>query len=677
MADVAALIQPIEEATRVRAHVLSALARLKLKRAIDLLNHFPRAYNTRCAIKDLKAGLFASVTGEVTSCSNKATKRRRMKLTEVAIDDGTGAIKAVFFNQPWLEDKFRVGTRVRLSGPVDYAFHSWSMKPTSFGFNPPPQESGLEAEYPLTEGANNEDIVALVGALLPHAAAIPDPLPDDLAAKLRLMPIAEAYKQAHQPSHPKALDAARLALKYREFFMLQAGLRLRRRSEAQDAALVIRVDDELRQRALKYFPFTLTGAQQRVCDEIVQDLTTPGRMHRLLQGDVGSGKTAVALYAALLMIDNGYQCAIMAPTEVLARQHYANLGHYLGGTKVNVRLLLGGMKKPERDALCEEVASGKVHILIGTHALLEDYVEFKKLGFCVIDEQHKFGVRQRATLRAKGNRPHVLAMSATPIPRTLSMTLYGALDVSIIDELPPGRTPVITEWVHRSREGAAMERIRAELNDGGRAYFVYPLVEESDKVEAKSAVEFAETLKNRVFPEFRVGLAHGQMRPDEKDAAVQKFRRGDLDILAATVVVEVGVDVPEANIMVIENAERFGLSQLHQLRGRVGRGRRQSYLFLLGEPRTPEAVDRLNAICRIQDGFKIAEVDLKLRGFGDFAGTRQSGLPKLHIGDFDSDVEALQRARNDAAVWGERIDADRIRQCLELHFGRKYRLLDV
>jgi ATP-dependent DNA helicase RecG len=342
-----------------------------------------------------------------------------------------------------------------------------------------------------------------------------------------------------------------------------------------------------------------------------------------------------------------------------------------------VRLLLGGMKKTERDALCADLASGRIHILIGTHALLEDYVSFKRLGLCVIDEQHKFGVRQRATLRGKGNRPHVLAMSATPIPRTLSMTLYGALDVSIIDELPPGRTPVITEWVPRNREHVAHAAIKKELRDGGRACFVYPLVNDSDKLDLKSAVAFAEHLKNELFPEFRVGLVHGQMKSEEKDAAVERFRRGDLDILAATVVVEVGVDVPEANIMVIENAERFGLSQLHQLRGRVGRGRRQSFLFLFGDPKTNEAGDRLRAICRIQDGFKIAEVDLKARGFGDFAGTRQSRLPNLHIGDFETDVEALSRARKDVAVWGEKIESDLIRACLELHFGRRYRLLDV
>ncbi|MCB9932573.1 MAG: ATP-dependent DNA helicase RecG [Planctomycetes bacterium] len=675
--DLTPLTEPLDQAVRVTARVAPALARLKIKRVIDLLNHFPRAYNQRVTISQLKAGMYASVTGQVVSVENKATKRSRMKLTEAVVSDGTGAIKAVWFNQPWLTGKLHPGTRIRLSGPVDYAYNAWSIKPSAFELNPPAFEPGLEAEYPLSDGISNEDFVALVAAVINRAELIPDPLPEALAKQLRLMPIGEAYRHAHAPKPAKALDAARLALKYREFFLLQAGLRLRRRSEANDAELAIKVDDDLRARALKYFPFEFTGAQKRVCGEIELDLTTPGRMHRLLQGDVGSGKTAVALFAALLMLDNGYQCAIMAPTEVLARQHYANISAYLKGTRVRVALLLGGMKKSERDALMSDLEAGKVHILIGTHALLEDYVKFQKLGLCVIDEQHKFGVAQRATLRAKGNRPHVLAMSATPIPRTLSMTLYGALDVSIIDELPPGRTPVITQWVHRSREQHAFERIRAELKDGGRAYFVYPLVNESDKLELKSATEFAETLKNETFPEFRVGLVHGQMSTEEKDAAVQAFRSGKLDILAATVVVEVGVDVPEANIMVIENAERFGLSQLHQLRGRVGRGRKQSYLYLFGDPKTEEAVKRLNVICATHDGFRIAEEDLKMRGFGDFAGTRQSGLPKLHIGDFDRDYEALHRARKDAGKFGEQVDEVLIRTCLELHFGRKYRLLDV
>ncbi|MCA8936815.1 MAG: ATP-dependent DNA helicase RecG [Planctomycetes bacterium] len=675
--DLTPLTEPLDEAVRVVARVAPALSRLKIKRVIDLLNHFPRTYNHRVNINQLKPGMYASVTGEVVSAENKATKRRRMKLTEVLVKDDTATIKAVFFNQPWLTGRLLPGMRVRLSGPVDYAYNAWSMKPSNFELNPPPASHGLEPEYPLSEGLGSEDIAALLNSVMDRAALIPDPLPQALVEKLRLMPVAEAYKQAHFPDHMKALEAARLALKYREFFMLQIGLRLRRLSEADDAELAIAVDDDLRERAMKYFPFEFTDAQKRVCGEIVTDLTTPGRMHRLLQGDVGSGKTAVALYAALLMLDNGYQAAIMAPTEVLARQHFANISNYLKKTKVRVGLLLGGMRKSERDALMDDVASGKIHILIGTHALIEDYVKFMKLGLCVIDEQHKFGVKQRAALRAKGKRPHVLAMSATPIPRTLSMTLYGALDVSVIDELPPGRTPVKTEWINRKREQHAYERIRTELKEGGRAYFVYPLVNESDKIELKDAISYAETLKNRIFPEFRVGLVHGQMSTAEKDEAVGLFRSGALDILAATVVVEVGVDVPEANIMVIENAERFGLSQLHQLRGRVGRGRKQSYLFLFGDPRTEESVKRLNVICMTHDGFRIAEEDLKMRGFGDFAGTRQSGLPKLHIGDFDSDYEVLHRARIDASRYTERVDNDLIRACLELHFGRRYRLLDV
>jgi ATP-dependent DNA helicase RecG len=342
---------------------------------------------------------------------------------------------------------------------------------------------------------------------------------------------------------------------------------------------------------------------------------------------------------------------------------------------VRIELLLGGMKKSERSAMLADLQFGKVHILIGTHALLEPDVKFSKLGLCVIDEQHKFGVNQRAALREKGNRPHLLAMSATPIPRTLSMTLYGGLDVSIIDELPPGRKPVRTEWVHRSREAAAFEKIRREVASGGRAYFIYPLVQETETVDAKSAIEFAERLKNEHFPEFRVGLVHGQMPGEKKDEIMARFHAGEIDILAATVVVEVGVDVPEANVMVVENAERFGLAQLHQLRGRIGRGQRQSFVYLFGDPRTEPAIKRLNVLCQTNDGFKIAEEDLKMRGFGDFAGTRQSGVPKLHAGDFEKDLDALIQARKDAATFADKIDDQAIRDNLELHFGKEFRLL--
>ncbi|MCF6228219.1 MAG: ATP-dependent DNA helicase RecG [Planctomycetes bacterium] len=677
MTDLAPLLQPLEEAIKVSGRLLKPYHKLKVKSVIDLLNHFPRSYSTRVQIKDLLAGTNASIVGTVKSCQNKATSRRRLKLTELVIEDGTGEVKAVFFNQPWLVNKLQVGLKVQISGPVDYAYGGWTMKPNAWKLNPGDLTAGMEADYPRSEGLENQAISHSVHQVLKHAQLIPDPLPTDLAAKLRLMPVADAYIQAHKPTSNGALTAARLALKYREFFLLQCGLRMRQTSEAKDNELTIEIDDGLRERATKYFPFEMTEAQKRVCREIEADMGSAGRMHRLLQGDVGSGKTAVALYAALLMIEHGYQVALLAPTEVLARQHFFNLREYLKDTKVRVDLLLGGMKKSERDPLLLDVSSGVTHILIGTHAMFEPYLKFKNLGLCIIDEQHKFGVGQRAKLRSKGNRPHVLAMSATPIPRTLSMTIYGAMEASVIDELPPGRTPVITDWVHRKREDAAYEKIRKEIKNGGRAYFVLPLVDESEKLQLKSAIKFAEELDEKIYPEFKVGLVHGQMSAEDKDRAVSAFRSGEVQILAATVVVEVGVDVPEANIMVIENAERFGLSQLHQLRGRVGRGRKQSYLYLFGEPKTEDSVKRLEVICRTTDGFEIAEEDLKMRGFGDFAGTRQSGLPKLHIGDFEADFLALERARRDVAVWYEKTDKELIKTCIDLHFGRDSRLLDV
>ncbi|MCC6575455.1 MAG: ATP-dependent DNA helicase RecG [Planctomycetes bacterium] len=660
--------------------VAGAIKRLKLRRVIDVLNHFPRAYNVRAKIAELKSGDTATIVGEVTSANNKASKKRGFKLTEVVITDGSGSIKAVFFQQPWLTGRYKPGVRVKMSGPVDYAYGSWTIKPTIHEFAPPMEETtapALEPEYPLSEGLANDEIAALIARHMALAPTIPDPLPKVLSESLRLMPLDKAYAAIHGPTSRPQLAAAQLSLKYREFFLIQCGLRLRQRSEEGDAALKIDVTDELRTRAIKYFPFEFTGAQKRVSAELERDMTRPGRMHRLIQGDVGSGKTAVALYASLLMIEHGFQAAFMAPTEVLARQHYASLTRYLGKTKVRIALLTGGMKKSERDELLDDLARGRTHVIIGTHALIEDDVKFRRLGLCVIDEQHKFGVNQRADLRRKGDRPHVLAMSATPIPRTLSLTLYGGLDVSVIDELPPGRKPVLTDWVHRRREAACYEKIRAELKAGGRAYFIYPLVEGSEAVEAKSAVEYAEHLKNEIFKEFRVGLVHGQMPSEEKASVMERFRKGEIDILAATVVVEVGVDVPEANIMVIENAERFGLAQIHQLRGRIGRGARQSFLYLFGEPHTQDAIKRLEIICQTTDGFRIAEEDLKMRGFGDFAGTRQSGIPKLHAGDFERDLDVLARARKDAAVHALTTDESLLRRCLELHFGREFRLLDV
>ena len=677
------LLQSLTEAISVSRRLHEPLLRLKLTRVIDLLNHFPRGYSQTSQIRDLRAGMHASITAKVLSASNKATKKRRLKLTEVLLDDGSGVIKAVFFNQPWLTNRFQPGLSLRLSGPVEFEYGSWSMKPAAWEFAQASdvgalKDSPLLPEYPLVEGIASDDLAGLIAMALPKfGALIPDILPTELNSRLRLMPQEESYRQVHAPENQRKLQAALLSLKYREFFLIQCGLKLRRRSEAEDSALSIDVDDDLRSRGLKYFPFAMTKAQTRVCSEIENDLIKPGRMQRLLQGDVGSGKTAVALYASLLMVGNGFQAAWLAPTEVLARQHFASLTRYLAGTKVRIALLLGGMAKGARGALLADLQFGKVHIIIGTHALLEDDVKFAKLGLCVIDEQHKFGVNQRAQLRTKGARPHVLGMSATPIPRTLSMTLYGGMDVSIIDELPPGRKPVRTEWVHRSREAAAFEKIRKEVAGGGRAYFIYPLVNESENVEAKSAIEFAETLKNEHFPEFKVGLVHGQMPSDQKEEVMARFRSGEIEILAATVVVEVGVDVPEANVMVIENAERFGLAQLHQLRGRIGRGQRQSFLYLFGDPRSEDAIKRLNVICQTTDGFKIAEEDLKLRGFGDFAGTRQSGVPKLHAGDFEKDLDALTQARKDAAVFGSQISEMQIQDCLELHFGKEFRLMEV
>ncbi|MCW5631051.1 MAG: ATP-dependent DNA helicase RecG [Rhodoferax sp.] len=642
---------------RLGDRIMGALDRLKLKRVIDVLNHFPRGYNRRTTIGALKTGMTASVTGKVLNAATKAARRSRVKVTEVVLQDATGSIKAVFFNQPWIAGKLLPGLTVRVSGPVEYAYHAWTIKPTSFEINPAGQEPGLEPEYALTQGIESSELADLVSRLIHHADGIADPLPEKLAAGLRLMPVAEAYRQAHKPANDGALQAALLALKYREFFLLQAGLRLRRRSEAQDTGMLFHVDEDLRARALKYFPFEMTGAQKRVCAEIERDLSSPGRMHRLLQGDVGSGKTAVALYAALIALDNGYQAAFMAPTEVLARQHFRNLSEYLRKSKVRVDLLVGGMKKSDRDRLCDDLESGKTHIIVGTHALIEDYVKFRKLGLCVIDEQHKFGVNQRAALRAKGNRPHILAMSATPIPRTLAMGYYADLDVSTIDSLPPGRTPIVTKLVNEARRDEVIARIRDQLAQGRQVYWVCPLIEESEALDLANATEthaaLGAALADAGGAPIEIGLLHSRMPVAEKKAVMDRFISGRMGVLVSTTVIEVGVDVPNASLMVVEHAERFGLSQLHQLRGRVGRGAAASACVLMystgDAPRLGEtARARLKAMAETADGFEIARRDLEIRGPGEFLGARQSGAALLRFADLATDAPLLEWARDAA-----------------------------
>jgi ATP-dependent DNA helicase RecG len=502
--------------------------------------------------------------------------------------------------------------------------------------------------YGLTEGLTAERLRQAVGAVLPVIEGWADPLPQSMRQAQGLMLRSHALQEIHQPSDQERLAAARRRLVFDEFLVLQLGLAQRRRQLRSAQAPVLVTSDPQPSLVARFFallPFGLTGAQERVLAEIRQDLSRQEPMARLVQGDVGSGKTVVALAALLAAIEAGCQGALMAPTEVLAQQHFAKVADWLTQLHVSTALLTGSTPARRRRALLEDLSNGQVQLLVGTHALLEDPVDFARLGLVVVDEQHRFGVNQRNRLLAKGLQPHLLTMTATPIPRTLALSLHGDLDVSQIDELPPGRQPVVTKVLRSSARQEAYDLIRAEVAGGQRAYVVLPLVQESEKLDLRSAVEVHEQLSTVVFPDLSVGLLHGRLSSEAKQQAIAAFADGRTQVLVSTTVVEVGVDVPAATVMVIEHAERFGLAQLHQLRGRVGRGAARSSCLLINDSSNGQARQRLELLERSSDGFEIAEMDLRFRGPGQVLGTRQSGLPDLALASLASDGAVLEQAR--------------------------------
>ena len=672
------LESPVDRLRGVDVKLSGRLSRLGVSIIKDLLYFLPRRHNDFSKVSkifELAPGEEQTIVATVWEASVTTLGRGKLKATEAVVSDETGNIRVVWFGQPYLAKLFKPNSKVVISGQVEVYKGRTQFQSPEFEILDK-QDSlihtgRLVPVYPLTQGLTPRRIRNILWhALEQWAPLVPDFLPNRIKERVCLVPLPQAIFQAHYPDGLPSLQAARKRLAFDEFFLIQMAV-LMRRKNWQDAVEGIPVfaDPKVLESFLTSLPFVLTGAQQRCIGEIMSDMKrgTPP-MNRLLQGEVGSGKTVIALAALLVAASSGYQGSIMVPTEVLAEQHFATVSQLLAGlarpvleenvftvhlnpspSPVSVGLITGSTRGPLKREMQRRASEGTLDIIIGTQALIQEGVEIPRLALAVTDEQHRFGVSQRAALRQKGaTTPHVLVMSATPIPRTLALTLYGDLDISTVDQLPSGRQRVLTRHVPPERRYQTYDFVRKEVSNGRQAFIICPLIEESEAVEARAATEEYERLSTEVFPDLRLGLLHGRMASRKKEEVMRQFRDGQIDILVSTAVVEVGIDVPNATVMVVEGSHRFGLSQLHQFRGRVGRGEHKSYCLLLSEYSTPEARERLTAVERIQDGFELAELDLSMRGPGDYFGTRQSGLPNLRVARL-SDQDVLRVAREEAA----------------------------
>ena len=639
------------------------IAELNIRTVRDLLEYYPRDYLDRGHFRSIydvgRTGDYETIQGKVVNQSEFTPSRKGAKTVgKIAVYDGDGVAQLVNFGRRvgYLKHLLKVGTPVVVSGK--FTRRNNEIQTTDFDFEVLEEEDAdlihtgrIVPKYALTAKLTQRMLRQWTKAVLDgYAAGYPEILPLDIRQRNQLIDRCTAIQEVHFPSSAGYKDAARRRLAFDEFFLLELGLELKKqRWKTEEKGIAFQVEGELLDRFIEALPFQLTSAQQRVIQEIKSDMANAQAMNRLLQGDVGSGKTIVGAFALLCAIQSGYQGALMVPTEILAEQHVYNLSELLEPLGLKVVLLKSDLPKAERDEAQAAIADGSAHIVVGTHALIQEGVEFHQLGLVIIDEQHRFGVMQRATLRDKGTTPDVLVMTATPIPRTLALTVYGDLNVSVIDELPPGRRKITTRWVKEKDREKLYAQIEKEVQRGRQAYIVYPLVEESEKLEdIKAATEMSDHFQDRVFPHLRVGLLHGRMRSVEKQEVMGRFKNREIDILVSTTVIEVGIDIPNASLMVIENAERFGLSQMHQLRGRVGRGRHKSSCHLISGSLTDDGIRRIKAMTRTNDGFELAEADLEIRGPGEFFGTRQSGLPDFKIANILRDASLLEVAKSEA-----------------------------
>jgi ATP-dependent DNA helicase RecG len=658
--NVEGLAQPVTAVKGIGPKLAQRLTVFNIETIEDLLQLYPRRYDDYSLMKPinrLQYGEQVTIIGTIWETRARRTRNNQVIVHSI-ISDGTGKIQATWFNQPWLAQNLPAGMQIVLSGKVDQylgrpVFNSPEWEPLELE---PLRTRRIVPVYPLTKGLKSykmRDVMQT--AVTQWAGHVPDPLPEAIRRRQELYSLPQAMQQIHFPVTQEALHHARRRLAFDELFLLQLGMQARRKEWRSQPGISLNVGPDQLAPFYNSLPFSLTGAQQRVIDEICHDMGQAQPMNRLLQGDVGAGKTIVAAAAMFVAAKANSQAALMAPTEILAEQHYQGLHQLLEPLGVTACLLTGSTPAAEKEYIYGQLASGEIDVAIGTHALIQEGVTFANLTLAVIDEQHRFGVDQRGALRLKGAasangdpNPHLLVMSATPIPRTLALSLYGDLDLSILDEMPPGRQEIKTYWLKTSERERAYQFVRRQVREGRQAYMIYPLVEESDKIDAKAAVEEYERLQG-IFPDLRLGLIHGRLKADEKEAAMRTFKERETDILIATSVIEVGVDVPNSTLIIIEGAERFGLAQLHQFRGRVGRGQHQSYCLLIADGGSADAEERMKALEQTNDGFALAEKDLSLRGPGQFFGRQQSGLPELRMASL-LDMAMVELAREEAVT---------------------------